>query len=164
LLHDWITTVTGYDDQHVIRANQNGPRPTEPYATYQIISVNPADFAYWTKVALGVDDDIETTYRTPAMVMVSVDMYASDGITKLAELGQSKYLYNIRNIFTPSDIVLRNKRDTRDLTDLGDTRWRPRYQADFDFAWYNTITEINQLILEMELHGKIETDDVSVIT
>jgi hypothetical protein len=161
LLQDWIIAITGYDDQHVIRANQNGPRPTEPYATYQIISETQADFSYWDPTTAG-GDDVTSTFIVPAMLMVSVDVFAPDGLDKLSALGQSKNLVSIRNLFGPG-IVLRRKRETRDLTELGDTRWRPRYQADFDFARYNELTEGNKRIIDIELTGKIENDDVEVI-
>jgi hypothetical protein len=162
MLKEWIELVTGYDSQHVIQANQNGPRPTEPYATFKIISATPSDFSYATAADAG-GDEVTRTYFSPAMVLVSVNIYDETGLEKLADLGQSKYLLSVRDIFQADSIVLRNKRETRDLVEIGDTRWRPRYQADFEFAWYNSLAEINQRIYQWEIQGKIENDDVDII-
>jgi hypothetical protein len=143
LLRQWIVAVTGYDDQHVIRANQNGPRPVGDYATYQIISIVPDDHAWWSDVEID-PDEITQTFRVRATMIVDVNVYSLDGWTKLSELGLSNNVDVYRGIFAPDGTVLKSKGTTRDLALLGDTSWRDRYQSDFTFAIYNTLDYVNK--------------------
>lgn len=154
-IQDWIMDITGYDNQHVIEAYQEGPRPVNNYATYYRLTGNTSIFSEAEKEDLLVNDDIKVTYRSPKITIFSVDVFADDGEQILADLGQSKNLLAIRLILQADNAVLRSKSDTRFVPTPGDTRWRRHWQADFTFAEYHESTEENQKILEYEITGEI---------
>jgi hypothetical protein len=164
-LYDWLIAITGYSAENVFRANQNGPQPDLPteYATYNVISLIPRDSAYWKKVDKGADDDVKNQFTVQAIMNVSVNVYAEDGFEKLFILSQSNNLLATRDIFSAQSMTLIGKvSGSQDLTAIGDSDWRPRYQADFDFLVYTTVEEINQLIKAYQLTGEIQGDPIIV--
>lgn len=161
-IQDWLIALLGFDDQHVIEAFQDGPRPSDPYATYYELTGRINDFSEIEKTDLGVDDDIEVTYRTPEEIVFSVDIYSAEGRQLLSGLAQSGYLLQSRQILSQDNLVLRQVSDLRSIPIEGDTRWRRRYQADFTFATYQEQSETNQKILEYELFGELDGDSAVI--
>jgi hypothetical protein len=159
-LHEWINEFFEMsDDDFSIRANQNGytPQPrAEYYFTYQIVSGTPSSYSNTTKVKKDppLDNFVEATYLNRNDITISVEIYeAIDGREKLAQLEQSRYRLETRLIFQPLGMVLLGCGEIRDLTELGDTDFKPRYQADFNFAVNSEVKESYERILEVEIDG-----------
>lgn len=163
LIQDWIMLITGYDDQHVIRSDQNGPRPDNDYATYKMIAAQPSDYNIKSHSAPDPNDDVLVTYKNRNKVTVSVNIYASDGLNKLSQLGMSSELLTVRLLLQAEDVALVPNCAPRNLNFLDDTDWKPRDQADFMFLTFTELTELNQLILEYEINGKWNNTDVVII-
>ena len=157
-LQDWIMEVTSYDDQHVIIENQDGPRPIGDFATYDVISVVPADYSYWSKTDLG-GGDIQFDYMSQNVLTVSVNIYASDGLSLLQDLFQSRYLKTIRDFFKDEKMSLIRTGDPLKIPEPGETGWFNRYQVDFDFLSYHTISEIIEQITLYQFTGKFIRDE-----
>lgn len=159
-LHKWLNGFfESVDESFSIRANQNGPIPTpreEYYFTYQIVSGLPSNYSNTTKVKKDppLDRFVEATYLNRNALTVSIDVYeAIDGREKLARLEQSRYLLDTRLIFQSLGMVLLGCGPIRDLTGLGDTDYKPRYQADFEFVTNSEVSESYERILEVEIDG-----------
>ena len=167
IIHNWIKSITGFDEQHVIRENQVGKRPKDDYATYFLIGGSENEFAHKKKVD-EIDsvpipgDDVEVTYTTPEKIIYSIDIYSLNGDRILKDLAKSKNLFSARNILKLGNLVIIGKSDTRDLTLFGDTKFRNRYQADFTFRSMDEMKETNQKILEVNLHGEFKEPDMDV--
>jgi len=160
-LFDWIKEVTGADDGSIIRANQNGPEPSrsfEPwvipgvYFTYQILDDTFSDFANTYKSESG-PDDVEAVYLNRTATVVSVNCYGNESRLMLKFLTQSMYLLPVRLIFQPLGMVLLKCSGIRDLTFLGDTDFKSRHQADFEFRMNTEVTEVYERIHEFEIDG-----------
>lgn len=159
-LHEWINGFfRSGDEDFSIRANQNGftPKPREEYYfTYQITSDIPSDYSnvYKEVKESPYEDFVDATYLNRNQMVVSVNVYeAIDGRHKLAQLEQSRYLLATRLIFQPLGLVLLGCSGIRDLTGLGDTDFKPRYQADFNFRVNSEIAEAYERILDVEIDG-----------
>lgn len=159
-LHDWICGFFQIpDEDFAIRANQNGYTPQarpEYYFTYQIIGGLPSNYSNTKKVkkAAPLENFVEATYTNRNGLTISINVYeATDGRNMLAQLEQSRYQLATRLIFQPIGIVLLGCGEIRDLTELGDTDFKPRYQADFNFAVNSEVKESYERILEVEIDG-----------
>lgn len=160
-LRDWIIAVTGYGINNVYRTDQEGPRADGDYATYKIISSNTAHWPIETREDFGSDDDVLRKFDYYRPFLVSINVFALDGYDVLDNLANSNDDYRNRQILTNGDglelVGLRG--ETQDLTGLGDTEHKQRYQATFEFRHFKQGTERNQRILEMQVSGEIGGQD-----
>jgi hypothetical protein len=163
LIRQWLILVLGYDDQHVIEANQEGPIPIGPFATYQILSVIPSKHSIEDPADKGVDDDIIVTYYNRGEVTVQVDVYSETGWIKQHNLSQSGYLLAVRKIFQSSYVSLINSTLVQNLTALVDTKHKARYQCDHTFFVWNTVIEENQKVGGYTSTGKYHPGDEVVV-
>lgn len=167
IIYSWIKAVTGFDDQHIIRANQTGKRPKDDFITYFLIGGHENDYSHMKKVdeidSIPIpDDNVEVTYTTPETLIYDIQAYSINGKEILKDLLRSKYLFSARNILKIGNLVIANRSEIRNLTLFSDTVFRPRYQADFTFRTMDEMKETNQKILEFELHGKFDNMDVII--
>jgi hypothetical protein len=116
-------------------------------------SVPDAGTDSWYLVVPGNDDNIEITYTSPEKLVYSVSIFAEDGALRLANLFKSRAILASRSILANGGLALWHKSNTRQPPTLGDTSWREHFQADFTFATYHQLSEENQRILNLELHG-----------
>lgn len=159
-LHEWINDFFEQSDEDFsIRANQNGytPQPrAEYYLTYQIVSGTPSEYSNTFKEvkAPPLENFVSATYLNRNALTISIEIYeAIDGREKLAQLEQSRYELATRLIFQPLGLVLLGCGEIRDLTELGDTDYKARYQADFNFRTNSMVKESYERILEVEIDG-----------
>ena len=115
-----------------------------------------------TKTDLFVDDDIQVDYAHHNMMLYGIAIFSFSGSKILAELYRSRYLLAPRTILRDNYIVLIGKSDTVSVPQPGDTTWLPQYSANFTFNNFDTSSEVNQKILEYELFGKFDDDDVVI--
>ena len=160
-IRDWIIAVTGYADMNVYREHQEGPRATGDYAIYKIISSRTAHWPIETREDFGSDDDVLRKFDYYRPFLVSIHVFALDGYDVLDNLANSNDDYRNRQILTNgAGIELVGLRgETQDLTGLGDTEHKQRYQATFEFRHFKRGTERNQKILEMQVSGEIGGQD-----
>jgi len=155
--------MTGYDDQHVILETANGGRPVGPFATFDILTVIPGAHPDIRETDLG-DDTKQVDYITRNELMVSVEVYADDGMSQLLSLGKSGYLYRARQVLQPDKLAILRAGDPRKIPFDSDTNWKPRYQCDFTINSYHTITEIIEQIEAYDFTGTFIRDENVVET
>lgn len=169
LLYDWLVLVTGYDEENVIRANQNGPRPVAPFATWQITTSEPADYSYIeTQVVQTPDEEDEeiihlngsTTLMKRHIVSVDVNIYDPDGRSILSNLEMSNARTDVRQIFAPGTVLI-GASVIRDMTEVMDTKFVPRYQAEFRFRTFveNTHTDVDHIWESYDITGELTDGD-----
>jgi len=163
LIRQWLILILGYDDRHVIEANQEGPIPIGSFATYNVVSVIPSRHSIEEPADKGVDDDIVVTHYNRGEVTVQVDVYADTGWIKQHNLSQSGYLLSVRSLFQTNYVSLIRSEVIRNLTALVDTKHKARYQCDHTFFVWNTIIEENQKVGGYKITGKYQPGDEIVV-
>jgi len=157
-IYDWIKFVTGYPDDNIIKANQSGNRPIGPYATYYLVAAIPSDSSAMQKKLSADELFVERTFYNRVTLTISVDVYESRGAEILLAAAQSGATQEARIILAASNLTLIKGGTPRAIPEPGDTEYRERYNADFDFYWYSEIGETIDRILEMVLGGDFVDD------
>lgn len=140
----------------VKQAPYEGARPATPYLTYQIINVNEQQNGFKATYADGKD-----TLRTAAVLTVSVNAYADKGYQLLANAKALGSAWEGRTALSNGGLALSFMQGgaTNNLTGLGDTGFRSRYQCDLMFHADLTHERTRSLIDEWALTGEFVTGD-----
>jgi hypothetical protein len=146
---DWVKftlDTAGIDDQHIFRENQNGVLPATDYATIGVIACVPDDYSVEWKEQIDKEHGIKFS-ANKYTITVSVNVYSNDGFLYLDKLKKSpKNNLNVKQILKDNFISFIGCGGFNDLTLLGDTTHRPRYQSDFQFSMFATTEELIDLI------------------
>jgi len=140
----------------VKQAPYEGDRPNGDYLTYQVISVLEQQNGYKATYAAGVD-----TLRTSAVLTVSVNAYADKGYQYLANAKALGSAWEGRTALSADDIALAFMQGgaSNNLTGLGDTGFRSRWQCDLMFHADLTHERTRALIDQWMLTGKFIVDE-----
>ena len=153
-IQQWIMSVTGYDDQHVIRSQQSGPRPSGNHATYLNLTKQDAQYSEVKKQETDpVSDNVDVIYTAPTTQVYSVSIFAPDGEALLTSLWKSRYLLAPRLALRAGGLALRSRNDSNEVSTQGDTSWRRQFHSDFSFAAFSVDTEEIEKILTIRLEG-----------
>lgn len=144
----------------VKQAPYEGDRPAGNYLTYQIISVLENQNGWKTTYAAGKD-----TLRTSAVITVSVNAYAPKGYQYLSNAKALGSAWEGREALRKDGIALAFMQGggTGNLTGLGDTGFRSRYQCDLMFHADLTHERTRSLIDQWALTGVFNTADVDQV-
>lgn len=144
----------------VKQAPYEGDRPAGDYLTYQIINVLENQNGWKTTYAAGKD-----TLRTSAVITVSVNAYAAKGYQYLSNAKALGSAWEGRMALRKDGIALAFMQGggTGNLTGLGDTGFRSRYQCDLMFHADLTHERTRSLIDEWALTGVFNTADVDQV-
>lgn len=158
-IFDWIkyTFLDVIDDQNIIMENQNGATPSDDYITFGIIACVGDDYPIETKEPLD-NEHCTKTIHNRYNVTVSVNIFSNDAYSYLNRLKISPKLDTVKPVFKENDMSLLGCTGFKNLTFLGDTTFKPRYQSDFSFYMIATDEEIIDLIKAYYL-GYSENDD-----
>jgi hypothetical protein len=162
-VQQWIMSVTGYDNQHVFRSQQVGPRPEADHATYLNMAAQDADFSEVKKVeTVPESDNYDVSYTAPGLLVYSVNIFAANGRELLSSLWKSRYLLVPRLALRSEGLVLRSTGDSNEVPTPGDTSWRRQFHRDFSFGIYTVDSEEIEKIYTYRLEGAWPetTDDV----
>lgn len=137
----------------VKQAPYDGERPVGDYLTYQIIGVDEQEAGWKVTYADGTD-----TRYTSAVLTVSVNAYAAKGYALLANAKALGDVWEARGVLKAGDIALAFMQGaaTQNLTGLGDTGFRSRYQCDLMFHADLTHERTRYLINEWHMSGVFE--------
>ena len=163
-IFDWLSTaLSDYDGQHIIRALQNGPIPNGDYITYSLLSVISPDYDIIVKEQIAGDSDhILQTVLSNVKLIFDINSYSNTGYQILEELKLTPHLWGCRRVLNQNNITLAGKGATRNLTYLGDTTYKPRYQAEFTFRANARLEELIDVINYWNIKGELENDQVEV--
>lgn len=144
----------------VKQAPYEGDRPAGDYLTYQIINVLENQNGWKTTYAAGKD-----TLRTSAVITVSVNAYASKGYQYLSNAKALGSAWEGREALRKDGIALAFMQGggTNNLTGLGDTGFRSRFQCDLMFHADLTHERTRSLIDEWHLTGEFKAGDGFVV-
>lgn len=161
-LVSWITNGTGISK--VFRANQSGSNcwPT-PYVTFQIIAAPAHPHSDEIREAGAEEGDIDITHLAHVPITVSVNVYHANGDQLVTRLWNSKRTYAGRYALNQIKAAVLSYSGFRDLTNLRDTDWKPRFQADFVINYQALLVETNKTVEKLSITGKINTDDAEII-
>ena len=140
----------------VKQAPYEGGRKSGDYLTYQIINVLENQNGWKTTYAAGKD-----TLRTSAVITVSVNAYAAKGYQYLSNAKALGSAWEGREALRKDGIALAFMQggNTSNLTGLGDTGFRSRYQCDLMFHADLTHERTRSLIAQWALTGEFKVDD-----
>lgn len=144
----------------VKQAPYEGDRPATPYLTYQVISIAEQQTGWKRTNTAGTD-----TRYTSAVITVSVNAYADKGYGYLSNAKALGDVWEARMALRDGDIALAYMQGggTGNLTGLGDTGFRSRYQCDLMFHADLTHERTRSLIDEWALDGEFIVDDEETV-
>ena len=152
-IKSWLELITGVT---VVQAPYSGSRKTAPYVTFQIINVAPMVDGF-RKAFVGSD------FRrwTQATITVSVNVYADKGYQTCADILSANDWQDARIALREDDVALAFVQGTppQNLTGLGDTDYRSRWQTDLTFSADLTHDRTRYIIDQWELAGEWATAD-----
>lgn len=156
-IREWLVLTS--DVTNVKQAPYRGERPVAPYATYQIIAVAPManGFKSTYNAATGLD-----TRFTSAIMTVSVNVYSDQGYSAIAKAHAANDWWEARQILAPAAMVFAQGGQINNLTALGDTDWRSRWQSDLTFHVDLTQERARYLINQWMITGT--WGDISITT
>jgi len=165
LIRQWLIAVLGYDDQHVIRAQQEGPIPVGAHAEYLILSEEGSTHSIAESTPVGPPNDYTITYYNRGELTVQVDIYSTrKGRDLQRKLSHSSELLKVRQILQPEKVSLIRSSVIRNLTALVDTKYKERWSCDHTFYLWNEISEVNQTInAGYQITGKYQPGDHEII-
>jgi len=161
----WLVEATGYPETAIYRADQSGPDAyPDEYITYKILTTTPhhsADYEKTAGLALG---DVVHRFLHHVRVVVSVNCYSRDGDIVLWNAWGARYNWTARQILNNVRAAVVATSDIRDLTSLGPTGHRPRFQADYTFNWSYVTTVEDYTVDQTEITGTIDEETISIVT
>ena len=147
----------------IVRAEQNGPRPNTDYVTFKVLDWTESDFDGFDKTEQGPETEfIDVLHYNRNRVTVSVNAYSEDGREMLTRLSKSKKKWEIRRELENGKVSHIRTGQVRDLTFLGDTRYRRRFQVDFIFLVWTDYLEVRPKVTEITANGNIRSDENEV--
>jgi len=159
LIYDWLYLVTG---STAVKANQNGPRPSGNFLTWQIIAQVEDGQTSMTPASSG-GNNVSVTYQTQTRVTVSVQSWGSAGRTPLEKLTSATHKYKPRILLADAGVRFIRGGAIRDLTQVIDTKYSPVYQVDLEFMAYmrDVEAETDWTIDQVNMTGEFEDADGS---
>lgn len=158
----WITDTTGLEAyQAPLRSDRE--RPNTDYVTFQMINIQLPEFNL-VNAEVKDADFITKTVRSDAEVTLSLNVWKAYGYEDLMKLNHSADFWESRNILNQGNAAINQLGNPQDLTGLGDTNWRDRWQMDItffisfenEFDWHR--------LKQWEIHGEfMRVDDTGLI-
>jgi hypothetical protein len=149
----WLELITGYT---VVQAPYSGARKVAPYITFQIIGIAPMVDGF-KKAFVGAD------FRrwTQAKITVSVNVYADKGYQKLSDILSANDWQDARIALKDDGVALAFLQGSapNNLTGLGDSDYRSRWQSDLTMNADLTNDRARYLIDQMMVSGEWATAD-----
>lgn len=151
-------------DANVIQLPYDGDRPTGDYMGFQPMSVNLMRDAAKRRTSNG-DGTFTQENFYQATLMVSVNAYGEKGYNRLIQMHGLKEDFRARNLFLQENMALISVTNPRNLTALGDEKFRTRWQADATFHIRVETSFMDYQLKQFIVTGQwIIGDDIITIT
>lgn len=167
MIKSWIVWASGYDAGKVILAHQSqsNPVPTGDHIAFEVIS-DQDDGGMTVVHSVPVDTwDVERTLFDRHEIIISIEVHAADGRAVIAKLKKSNVLPEVSAIFGKS-IAFVEAGTVRNITDLEDTTFSPRYQVDFTYRecteWQVPIDRVDGIWDTYHIEGEIGGETVVI--
>lgn len=143
----WVKTVTGLTDANVIPQNDAGVRPSGQYATIRVLDPEKIGHDSYKITTNAIDDTtVDINYDGIRRVMISINIFRGDALGAMDKLKSSFDRVLTQEYFAGKNIGIINSSETRDLSDVVNSAWEERRQADFFFYVTNLETETLEAI------------------
>lgn len=168
LIQSLITSTKSiFPDNKVIRAQQGGNEPTNPYVVVQVIREDQVGTPY-VDTLLSTTNKITTTVVYDALVQFSFISKDSDAAGNMVkQFVQLMKTPSTREVFRINRLSCRQISSVRTVSSLREGEWVQHYNVDATFS-YASITEqtyqpITSVTLEDEMSGEVTTIPPEVI-
>jgi hypothetical protein len=165
-LYDWVSSVVPVG-MPVIYYQPNAPRPTIPYLTLYLSTVNAVN-QDWTSSSVDVNGVAEM--KGDRQFILQIQAYGNDPLTVLENVRTSLQKESVLDTLRGNGIVFYQSITINDITDLVDSEFEKRAQLDISFAigqvyddtlgYFDTM-EIEEVILNVD--GTIVYDETVII-
>lgn len=152
-LHDWVSIELGLK---TIFAHQDGPTPTVQYALINILQASEIGHCEADEGSRQVDLTIDMEYSGLYNIMVSINVFRDDALSKIIKLRDSVCKVSVKEDLWADGLAFINTSDVRDVPDVVDKSWEQRAQIDFFFHVRSLVTENIDEIKKIELTNKID--------
>ena len=149
---EWIRTVTGLDNNHVVNLNTTAPRPQGQYVAINILNIRKIgenEVKYIGKPNNFVDVNRSGIFE----VMLSMDVYRGEAFNILSSLINSTDEVWATEFFSAKSIGIINQSASRDLSREVNNSWEERLQCDFFFYVTDNRTETVETIEHISGNG-----------
>jgi len=150
-----IATTESPSAATVIFADQNSPRPSDPYAVIRIGTISQ----------LGQDElreiDPDTLLATTGgqrRATISVDYFGSNALENIMKASNSLEKWSLVDTFNTAGIAFIEKNDIQNLTAMLETKYQQRANFDFFIGFAENVEEDLGIIEEVELTGNVTAD------
>lgn len=125
-----FTTVTGVQ---VIWAEQNAPRPANPYISLKLLNSNAIGYDYITEPD---DDGMAVIYGNREFTL-EINYFGNDGLGAMEQIRTAFFNPVIREELNQIGLVFVERLTFLDTTQLLDTRYERRYTMELRFRYSN---------------------------
>lgn len=173
-IYNWIhAVISHYDAESIYEGGQEIPEPAGAHIVYDVTNEDPVYFKMEVSdpVEGGTKEDPAVTVNRKTIVgshvVVSVNVYNDIyGASRLRQLYASRERQDIQDLFGGA-IALYGVSAIRNLQFLGDTKYRNRFQADFDFLvnFEPTNEDVGETLDTLETYditGETDNDDLVI--
>jgi hypothetical protein len=171
-LYDWIhAALPAYASDCVFRAQQKAIIPTQPFVTYQVMSLDVSGFEFKVNDSDLREDDpsdppvtpvpvgtFDRTQQTNCPMRVQLDCYSPTGEIDLASVVAFAHSDDAIAIFDAAHVSFRGANLISSLAYLSDNQYRDRFVVTVDFSIALTRTETKMAILDWTLRGEVDPD------
>ena len=156
VVYKWIkdSVDLNFEGVTVIRSEQNGPRPEGDFVSYKVLNWLKSDFNGFKKSSID-DDDIKVNHFNRNLVTVSINVYSIYGREIVNDLTFSKNEWSVRRELMNSKVSQLSAGTVNDLTFLGDSDYRRRFQCDFKFLVWTEFDETRPKVNDLEISGTV---------
>jgi hypothetical protein len=166
-IYDWVLlALPGYGAENILRAKQGITIPTDPFITYQVLSLDASGFEFKNgDSALYPDPDVtpevlgtfDRTYQQNCPIKIQIDCYSPQGMTDLqTAISCARSMDEVKEIFNDARCSFLGCEGPKNLDFLSDNDYRDRWMVTCDFMIALTRTEARYAILEWEISGEID--------
>jgi len=134
-VHGWLKLAASLSDRHIIKSDNNDPRPTHPYLT---VKINASD------TPVGADERIHETKAdgTPTEHirgiregMISIQGFGEGCDDWLALAGASLSMAHVQRFLRDNNLVIMRSGGTANVSAMLETEHEPRCARDFDIRY-----------------------------
>lgn len=158
-LVDWVRSITGFDANHVLWADQDAPRPSLPYALLKLLVFGKVG----TDENRLRDDDLIVDIVGQRDITISLNTLGAQAFENMAALQNSLCLDAVRQDFNVANLAYASDTGPTDISQLLETVIEPRAQMDIVFHHAQVTTEDQGRIEEVQLGGVVDGHIVSEV-
>jgi len=149
---EWVRTVTGLDNNHVINLNTTAPRPQGQYVAINILNIRKIGESESKYTAIP-NNLVDVNHSSIFELMLSIDIYRGETFNILSRLSNSTDEVWITEFFSSKSIGIINQSASRDLSQAINNSWEERLQCDFFFYVTDSNTETVETIEHISGNG-----------